>query len=105
MEATHAGYIAALGRAPLAVETRRTYASKVRGYLAWLADTAVDGDPLSDPAARDWAVRDYRTHLAAVLKRSNATTPWPPSTTSTPAPVSAPPPPNASTYPPSPREP
>jgi len=70
LEAVHAAYIVQLGRAPLAAETRRTYASKVRGYLAWLAAAAVDGDPLTDPAARDWAVRDYRTHLAAVLKRS-----------------------------------
>jgi integrase/recombinase XerC len=62
-----------LARAPLSAETRRTYASKVRTYLAWLDAGDVDGDPLIDPAARDWAVRDYRTHLAAVLKRSNAT--------------------------------
>jgi site-specific recombinase XerD len=73
LEAVHAAYIVQLGRAPLAAETRRTYASKVRGYLAWLAAAAVDGDPLTDPAARDRAVRDYRTHLVAVLKRSNAT--------------------------------
>ena len=38
-----------------------------RTYLAWLDTADVDGDPLTDPAARDWAVRDYRTHLAAVL--------------------------------------
>jgi integrase/recombinase XerC len=57
----------------LSAESRRTYASKVRQYLAWLGGAAVDGDPLSDPAARDWAVRDYRTALAAVLKRKPAT--------------------------------
>lgn len=77
LEAVHATYSAHLARAPLSAETRRTYASKVRGYLAWLAqattDGLVDGDPLADPHARDWAVRDYRTHLAAILKRSNAT--------------------------------
>jgi site-specific recombinase XerC len=72
-EAVHTAYTVQLARAPLAAETRRTYASKVRGYLAWLADAAVEGDPLIEAAARDWAVRDYRTHLAAVLKRSNAT--------------------------------
>jgi hypothetical protein len=65
-----------LARAPLSDETRRTYASKVRTYLAWLDSADVDGDPLTDPAARDWAVRDYRTHLAAALKRSNATASW-----------------------------
>lgn len=73
LHAAHAAYVRQLGQAPLADESRRTYASKVRTYLAWLDAADVDGDPLTDPAARDWAVRDYRTHLAAVLKRSNAT--------------------------------
>jgi site-specific recombinase XerD len=75
LEAVHAGYLTKLARAPLAEQTRRTYASKVRGYLAWLAEADVDGDgdPLTDSDARDWAVRDYRTHLTAVLKRGNAT--------------------------------
>jgi hypothetical protein len=26
----------------------------------------VDGDPLADEAARDWAVRDYKRHLKAL---------------------------------------
>jgi len=73
LEAAHAAYVGRLARAPLSAETRRTSASKVRTFLAWLDPGDVDGDPLSDPTARDWAVRDYRTHLAAVLKRSNAT--------------------------------
>ena len=30
-------YVEALAAAPLAQQTRRTYASKVRQYLAWLA--------------------------------------------------------------------
>jgi integrase/recombinase XerC len=66
-------YIGALAAAPLAAQTRRTYASKVRQYLAWLATAEVDRDPLAGTDARDWAVRDYRTHLQAVLKRSLAT--------------------------------
>jgi integrase/recombinase XerC len=33
----------------------------------------VDGDPLTDLAARDWAVRDYRSHLTTVAKRAPAT--------------------------------
>jgi integrase/recombinase XerC len=45
----------------------RTYLSRVRQYLAWLAgdDGArrSHGDPLTQPAARDWAVRDYRRYL------------------------------------------
>jgi site-specific recombinase XerD len=71
--AIHDDYIAALERTPLSAESRRTYASKVRQFLAWLAAADVDGDPFDDPAARDWAVRDYRNYLAAVLKRANAT--------------------------------
>ena len=66
-------YIRALAAAPLAAQTRRTYTSKVRQFLAWLAIAALDEDPLSSAAARDWAVRDYRTHLQSVLKRSPAT--------------------------------
>ena len=66
-------YVDALAAAPLAQQTRRTYASKVRQYLAWLAGADVDGEPLSSAEGRDWAVRDYRTHLQAVLKRTPAT--------------------------------
>jgi len=66
--------VTALARAPLSAQTLRTYASKVRGYLAWLEAADVDGDPLTESDARDWAVRDYRTHLTAVLKCANATT-------------------------------
>jgi site-specific recombinase XerD len=66
-------YIAALGSAPLAEQTRRTYASKVRQYLAWLGTGEFDDEPLSSADRRDWAVRDYRTHLQAVLKRRPAT--------------------------------
>jgi site-specific recombinase XerD len=76
LAAVMAEYTTALERAPVSAETRRTYASKVRQYLAWLATTdELDGDPLTDPRARDWAVRDYRTWLltAAVPKRAPAT--------------------------------
>ena len=66
-------YAAALKSAPLSDQTRRTYASKVRQFLAWLADADSEGDPLSAADARDWAVRDYRMHLQAVLKRKPAT--------------------------------
>jgi hypothetical protein len=51
--------------------TRRAYASRVAGYLRWLAgadhtdDQAVGdptgADPLADAWARDFAVRDYRS--------------------------------------------
>jgi Phage integrase, N-terminal SAM-like domain len=66
-------YTATLQSAPLSDQTRRTYASKVRQFLAWLAGADLDADPLASAAGRDWAVRDYRTHLQAVLKRSPAT--------------------------------
>ncbi|MGH3722054.1 MAG: tyrosine-type recombinase/integrase [Pseudonocardiaceae bacterium] len=67
------GYHAALAAAPLAAHTRRTYLSKVRGYLAWIATTDLEGDPLGERRARDWAVRDYRNHMITVAKRAPAT--------------------------------
>ncbi len=51
-------YVAALGGAPLSAQTCRTYASKVRQYLVWLAGAGVYGDPLGSAEGRDWAVRD-----------------------------------------------
>jgi len=56
-----------IATAPLAAQTRRTYVSKVRQYLAWLASAQTDGDPMNTCDGRDGAVRDYRTHLQAVL--------------------------------------
>jgi integrase/recombinase XerC len=57
-------YTTALDDVPLADDTKRTYISRVRMYLAWLADPGSNrrskGDPLTNPRARDWAVRDYR---------------------------------------------
>jgi len=67
------GYVVALRLAPLSDQTRRTYTSKARQFLAWLAAGDAEGDPLNAKDARDWAVRDYRTHLQAVLKRKPAT--------------------------------
>ncbi|TDD22608.1 hypothetical protein E1294_11515, partial [Nonomuraea diastatica] len=62
-----ADYTAALTHAPLAGSTKTKYASRLRGYLAWLADQAdagaLDGDPLTDPTAATGAVRDFRRHL------------------------------------------
>jgi len=62
------GYRAHLEAAPLAAHTRRTYAGRVAGYLAWLAELDPltrrrQGDPFTDGHARDYTVRDYRTHL------------------------------------------
>ncbi len=61
-------YRLALTKSPLSTNTRRAYESRVGGYLAWLACADLDGDPLGDPSARDWAVRDYRAWLK--IKRS-----------------------------------
>jgi site-specific recombinase XerD len=66
-------YTETLATAPLSAQTRRTYESKVRQYLAWLATAELDSDPLASTDGRDWAVRDYRTHLQTVLKRAPAT--------------------------------
>jgi site-specific recombinase XerD len=63
----------ALASAPLAEQSRRTYASKVRQFLAWLAAAELEVDPLGSDAGRDWAVRDYHGYLQAVLRRSPAT--------------------------------
>lgn len=64
-----ADYRTALHRADLSDDARRAYASRVAGFLHWLTDTGQpDGDPLNDPHARDFAVRDYRTHLKTVRK-------------------------------------
>jgi integrase/recombinase XerC len=60
-------YLEWLEGRPLAPRSREAYAHQVRGYLAWLADRSlVDGDPLADADARDWAVRDYKRYLKAV---------------------------------------
>ncbi|MCA1699659.1 MAG: tyrosine-type recombinase/integrase [Actinobacteria bacterium] len=60
-------YVAWLEARPLAARTRQAYGHQVRRYLVWLGDRSpVDGDPLADAAARDWAVRDYKRHLKAV---------------------------------------
>ncbi|MDQ2788605.1 MAG: tyrosine-type recombinase/integrase [Actinomycetota bacterium] len=58
---------------PLDSGSVRAYCSRVRQYLAWLAAGTVEGDPLADPDARDWAARDYRAHLLTVAKRKPST--------------------------------
>ena len=66
-------YANLLARADLTAQARRTYLSRVRMYLSWLADTHVDGDPLNGPAAAAWAARDYKSHLYGAQKRAPAT--------------------------------
>lgn len=69
-------YASALAAAPLSPQTRRTYASKARQYLAWLQGAEADGDPWrarSKEKQKDWAVRHYCSYLQSVLKRRPAT--------------------------------
>jgi integrase/recombinase XerD len=68
-----AEYAGHLERSPLTGHTPRTYLGAVRAYLAWLREAEVDGDPLNDAAAKDWAVRDYRSYLVTAAKRATAT--------------------------------
>jgi site-specific recombinase XerD len=62
---------------PLADRSRREYARNVRVYCTWLAETpdrdGWQGDPLSDPLARDHAARDFRRFLQ-VERRAAAST-------------------------------
>jgi site-specific recombinase XerD len=64
-----AGYAKHLGHSPLRGHSPRTYLGAVRAYLGWLQQSGADGDPLRDAAAKDWAVRDYRSYLVTVAKR------------------------------------
>ncbi|RCW46149.1 integrase/recombinase XerC [Halopolyspora algeriensis] len=66
-----AEYRAALARANLSDDARRAYASRVAGFLDWLAtgrDPQAGDDPLREAPARDAAVRDYRAHLKTVRR-------------------------------------
>jgi site-specific recombinase XerD len=69
-----AAYHAELARLPLADNTRRAYRTRVANFLAWLVSADLDGgNPLADPHARDYAVRDYARHLRVVAKKEPAT--------------------------------
>ncbi len=68
-------YLAVLERpgGPLDADTVRVYRSRVGRFLEWLSGADGDGKPLVDPAARDWAVRDYRSYLLTVAGRKPST--------------------------------
>src|SRR5260370_14781026 len=68
-----AEYADPLDHSPLTGHTPRTYLGAVRACLTGLEKAEVDGDPLNDAAAKDWAVRDYRSYLVTVAKRATAT--------------------------------
>lgn len=65
-----AGYEAWLESQPLSANTKRTYRVRVAQFLEHLSAKylAEYGDPLEDSHARDYAVRDYKTHLKTVRK-------------------------------------
>ena len=68
-----AGYRRWLARQPLSVNTRRTYLGQVRQYCAYLETSANEyGNPLSDPHARDYAIRDFKSHLKKERKAKPA---------------------------------
>lgn len=62
-----ATYAAWLTRQPLADRTKKEYARWVRSFAAWAKDAPESGewggDPLTDPLARDYAVRDFKRWL------------------------------------------
>lgn len=78
-----AGYERALRAAPLAPATRAKYVSRVRGYLTWLAATGSEPDhdrapnpglrALTEPGARDGAVRDWRGWAKTVARQRPTT--------------------------------
>ena len=63
LDAARAGYGQWLTRQPLAVRTRTTYLRRVGQFLDWLAGQEPDADVLTDPRARDYAARDFKTYL------------------------------------------
>lgn len=68
-EEVAAGYEAWLAKQPLSENTKRAYRTRAGQFLAWLAVTPAEyGDALSDAHARDYAVRDFKTHLKTVRK-------------------------------------
>jgi site-specific recombinase XerD len=68
-----AGYQHWLVRQPLSPNTRRTYLGRVRQYCAYLKASVNNyGDPLTDLHARDYAIRDFKSHLKKSCKAKPA---------------------------------
>ena len=64
-----AGYRLWLAKQPLSMNTRRTHLGRVRQYCAYLETGAND---YGDPHARDYAIRDFKTHLKKARKAKPA---------------------------------
>lgn len=68
-----AGYERWLESQPLADSTRRAYCGHARRFVAFLAGWPGEGgDPLADAHARDYAVRDFKSHLKTVRRAKPA---------------------------------
>lgn len=68
------GYETWIERQPLAPRSRHAYLERVKTFLHWLAGEASEfGDPLADPHARDYAVRDFKQYLKRKRKASPRT--------------------------------
>jgi site-specific recombinase XerD len=73
LERVTTGYQRWLARQPLSINTRRAYLGRVRQYSAYLAAWMNDyGNPLTDPHARDYAIRDFKSHLKKSIKAKPA---------------------------------
>ena len=67
------GYQYWLTRQPLSANTCRAYLGRVRQYCAYLATCVNDyGSPLRDPHGRDYAIRDFKSHLKKSCKAKPA---------------------------------
>lgn len=66
-------YAAYLDRSPLAIRSRSAYLDRVRALVAWLAEHDEHADALSDPVAREHALRDYLRRLRVELHRKPTT--------------------------------
>lgn len=68
-----AGYERWLETQPLAVSTRRAYRGHARRFVEFLASWPGEGgDPLADAHTRDYAVRDFKSHLKTVRRAKPA---------------------------------
>jgi integrase/recombinase XerC len=68
-----AGYERWLETQALAVSTRRAYRGHARRFVEFLASWPGEGgDPLSDTHARDYAVRDFKSHLKTIRRAKPA---------------------------------
>lgn len=68
LERQLSAYAIWIDQQPLARNTRRAYLLQVRQYGEYLSAKGLPNDALSDPFARDYAVRDYKTYIKTEAK-------------------------------------